>query len=90
MVVDVVVDENDKDTYYEAYILTLNTGQKSQRLLYPLQLEPSHKIQYVEKEEAFNPMIWLKNPMVLMIGFSGIMMFMMKSVPKEEMESYQD
>ena len=33
-------------------------------------------------------MILLKNPMVLMIGFSGVMMFMMKSVPKEEMEKY--
>ena len=35
-------------------------------------------------------MILLKNPMVLMIGFSGIMMFMMKSVPKDEMEKYQE
>ena len=28
--------------------------------------------------------------MVLMIGFSAVMMFMMKSVPKEEMEKYQE
>ncbi len=35
-------------------------------------------------------MVYLKNPMVLMIGVSGVMMFMMKSVPKEEMEAYQD
>ena len=75
---------------YSAFIFSLNTATKSQRLLYPLQLEPSHKIKYFEIEEPFNPMVYLKSPMVLMIGVSMLMMFMMKSVPKEEMEQYQE
>ena len=75
---------------YSAYLYTLNTGAKSMRLMYPLELEPSHKIKYFEIEEPFNPMVWLKSPMVLMIGVSMMMMYMMKAVPKEEMEAYQD
>ena len=35
-------------------------------------------------------MAFLKSPYVLMMGFGGIMYFMMKSVPKEEMEAYQN
>ena len=57
---------------------------------YPLQLEPSHKLKYFEAEEPFNPLVYLKNPMVLMIGVSLVMMTVMKSVPKEEMEAYQE
>jgi hypothetical protein len=33
-------------------------------------------------EEGFNPMNYLKNPMVIMVGMSGLMMFMMKRMPK--------
>jgi hypothetical protein len=32
----------------------------------------------------------LKSPYFLMIGFSALMMFTMKQVPKEEMEAYQE
>ena len=67
----------------------IQSGSKGQRLLYPLVLEPSHKNKYYEIEEPFNPMIWLKSPMFLMMGFSMLMMFMMKAVPKEELEAYQ-
>ena len=53
-------------------------------------MDPSYKNKYFEIEEPFNPLVYLKSPMVLMIGFSMVMMFMMKQVPKEEMEAYQE
>ena len=74
---------------YQAYLYSLNTGGKGQRLIYPLQLDPSHKIKYFDIEEPFNPAVYLKHPLVLMGGLSFVMMYMMKSVPKEEMEEYQ-
>ena len=58
-------------------------------MLYPLQLDPSHIIQYFEIEEPFNPIQYMKNPYFMMIGFSMLMFWMMKAVPKEEMEEYQ-
>ena len=67
----------------------MKDGSKGVRLLYPLQLEPSHMINYFEKEEPFNPMVFLKDPYFLMIGFGVVMMYMMKAVPKEDMEEYQ-
>ena len=75
---------------YTAFLWIMNSGSKGVRLLYPLQLEPSHKIKYFDIEEAFNPLVYLKSPMVLMIGVSLLLMYMMKAVPKEEMEAYQE
>lgn len=40
-------------------------------------------------EQPFNPMTWLKNPMVIMVGVSFVMMFMMKRMPKQEMEQME-
>ena len=73
----------------QAFLYDVKSGGKGVRLLYPLQLEPNHRIKYFEIEEPFNPLVYLKSPYFLMIGFSMFMMFMMKQVPKEEMESYQ-
>ena len=73
----------------QAYLYDTKTGGKGQRLLYPLQLDPSHIIQYFEIEEPFNPVQYMKNPYFMMIGFSVLMFYMMKAVPKEEMEEYQ-
>ena len=83
----VIVDVADSET--SAFLYTLNTASKGTRLIYPLELEPSHKIKYFEQEEPFNPLVYLKSPMVLMVGFSLMMMWCMKQVPKEEMEAYQ-
>jgi Protein of unknown function (DUF2012) len=68
----------------------LKTGGKDQRLAYPLQLEPSMRIQYFDIEPPFNPLNYLKNPMVLMVGVSGLLMFMMKRMPKQELEQMQE
>ena len=92
VIVSIISDEDmptaGQQKQYSAYIYSLNTGGKGQRLLYPLQLDPSHKIKYFDQEEPFNPMVYLKHPFVLMGGLSFVMMYMMKSVPKEEMEEY--
>lgn len=61
-----------------AYLYDTKTGGKGVRLLYPLQLEPSHRLKYFDIEEPFNPLVYLKSPYFLMIGFSMLMMFMMK------------
>ena len=94
VVVDIATDEEMSVTsgkkQYSAYLYSLHTGSKGVRLLYPLSLEPSHKIRYYDIEEPFNPITYLKNPYFMMIGFSVVMMYMMKMVPKEEMEAYQE
>ena len=59
----------------------LKTG-RDVKLAYPLQLEPSMRMQYFEIEAPFNPLNYLKNPMVIMVGVSGLLMFMMKRMPK--------
>ena len=89
VVVEIKEDPGQSQHPYAAFMFTLN-GSKGQRLMYPLQLEPGHKIKYFDIEEKFNPLVYLKSPMVLMIGVSMVMMFMMKQVPKDEMEKYQE
>ncbi len=34
-------------------------------------------------------MQYLQNPMVIMVGVSGLLMFMMKRMPKQELEEMQ-
>ena len=72
-----------------AFLYSLKNGRDA-KLLYPLQLEPSMRMQYFEVEAAFNPLSYLKNPMVIMVGVSGILMFMMKRMPKQELEQMQE
>ena len=87
---DLEMESNPQGKQNSAFLYQLQTGSKGIRLIYPVQLEPSHKIKYFEIEEPFNPLVYLKSPYALMIGFSALMMFMMKQVPKEEMEAYQE
>ena len=63
---------------------------KDKKLVYPLHLEPSHKIQYFQKEEPFNPLNWLKNPMVIMVGMTAMLMFMMKRMPQQDLQEMQN
>ncbi|KAI5451862.1 hypothetical protein NCC49_001164 [Naganishia albida] len=46
-------------------------------LPYPIQLVPLARIQYYEQPQGANIMGLLKNPMVLMLAFTGIMAFVM-------------
>ena len=73
-----------------AFLYSLKNGRDEVRLAYPLQLEPSMRMQYFEVEAPFNPMNYLKNPMVIMVGVSGLLMFMMKRMPKQELEQMQE
>ncbi len=82
--------EEIKKTVVKAYLYSLKNGKDQQRLAYPLQLEPSSRIQYFEIEPPFNPMNYLKNPMVIMVGVSGLLMYMMKKMPKQDMEQMQE
>jgi len=57
---------------------------------YPLFLEPRGKLDYFEVREGFNFGMLYKNPMVLMMGFSCLMMFMMKyMIDPEQMKEMQ-
>jgi hypothetical protein len=79
-----------------AYAGALKTPTK-----YPLVLYPHAKYVYFEKTRGFSPFNLLKNPMVLMMLFSGVMMFVMpkmmegldpeeKANMKKQMQSQQD
>jgi len=57
---------------------------KGKQLVYPLNLEPSHIKEYFDPVPPFNPMSLIANPMVMMTGFSFLMMFMMKAMPKQD------
>ena len=72
-----------------AYMYKTKDASKGVRLVYPLQLEPSHIIRYFDIEEPFNPLVFIKDPYFMMIGFGILMTYMMKAVPKDEMEEYQ-
>ena len=72
-----------------AYLYRLKESDKPMRLQHPLVLEPSSIIQYFEEEEPLNLLAYLKSPYFMMIGVSVGMMYMMKSLPKEEMEQMQ-
>mmetsp|Transcript_16353 Transcript_16353/g.39212 ORF Transcript_16353/g.39212 Transcript_16353/m.39212 type:complete len:225 (+) Transcript_16353:67-741(+) len=61
---------------------------------YPLRLEASGITKYYEEREKFNPASYLKNPMVLMMIFVGVMAFVMPKVVEnldpEEMARYKE
>eukprot|EP00934_Nitzschia_sp_Nitz4_P005758 Nitzschia sp. Nitz4//scaffold20_size174350//93122//93873//NITZ4_002106-RA/size174350-snap-gene-0.218-mRNA-1//1//CDS//3329541821//5748//frame0 len=44
---------------------------------YPLELSPQATLEYFEKPKGFNIFGLLKNPMIIMVLFSGVMMYLM-------------
>jgi ER membrane protein complex subunit 7 len=86
---DEIIGKRKEKAQIRPYLYSLKQG-KGTRLVYPLQLEPSMRVQYFEVEQPFNPMVYLKNPMVIMVLVSGLLMFMMKRMPKQEMQEMQD
>ena len=76
-----------KDT--KAFLFDMKYG-KDFRLVYPLVLDPSGRFGYFEIKPAFDPMAYLKNPFVIMIGVTLLMTQMMKGLDKEEMKKMQD
>ena len=75
-----------KDT--KAFLFSIKK-EKDFRLVYPLQLDPSSRIAYFEKEKPFDPTAYLKNPFVIMIGVTLLMSQLMKNMDPEEMKQAQ-
>ena len=75
-----------KDT--KAFLYSLKGG-KDFRLMYPLVLDPTSRLQYFEPVPQFDPLSYLKNPFVLMIGVTLLLSQMSKNVDPEEMKKAQ-
>ena len=88
VVVDIFDEEfaPGKDT--KAFLFSLKQG-KDYRLVYPLVLDPSGRFGYFEIKTPFDPLSYLKNPFVIMIGVTLVMSFMMKGIDPEEMKKAQ-
>jgi hypothetical protein len=68
----------------------LYPGAKKQAVKYPLVLKAIATYQYFEEKKGFSIFSILKNPMVMMMGFSAVLMFlmpkMMEGLEPEEKE----
>ena len=76
-----------KDT--KAYLFSLKQG-KDFRLAYPLVLDPSGRLSYFEIKPPFDPLAYLKNPFVIMIGVTLLMTQMTKGIDQEELKKAQE
>ena len=76
-----------KDT--KAFLFSLTKG-KDFRLMYPLVLDPSSKIQYFEPVPRMDYLSYLKNPFVIMIGVTFLLSQLSKSVDPQEMKKAQE
>ena len=63
---------------------------KDFRLVYPLVLDPRGKFGYFEIKAPFDPLSYLKNPFVIMIGVTLLMSQMMKGIDPEELKKSQE
>lgn len=89
VVVDIYEQEFAPGKQTKAFLFSLKHG-KDFRLMYPLELEPSARIQYFEPEPKIDPFSYLKNPFVIMIGVTLMMSQFSKNVDKEEMAKAQE
>ena len=67
VVVEIVEEEFSPGKDTKAFLYSLKNG-KDFRLMYPLVLDPTSRLQYFEPQPQFDPFAYLKNPFVLMIG----------------------
>lgn len=88
VVVEVYPEEFQPGKNTKAFLYSTKTG-KDYRLLYPLQLDPSGILRYFELKPPFNPMAYLKNPFVIMIGMTALLSCLTKSVDKDEYKKAQ-
>ena len=58
------------------------SGGATHRFSYPLVLEPRGAISYFEARAPFNPMSIFANPMMLMMGFSMLMVRARHAAPR--------
>ena len=88
VIVEIFAEEFAPGKNIKAFLFSLKQG-KDFRLVYPLQLDPSSRIAYFEQEVPFNPISYMKNPFVIMIGVTLLMTQMMKNMDPEEMKTAQ-
>lgn len=72
VVVEISDSAHSEGKFIKAFLYSLKDG-KDYRLMYPLQLEPSSRINYFEDRVPFDPTTYLKNPFVWMIGLTLVM-----------------
>ena len=56
----------------KAFMFSVENG-RDYRLMYPLQLEPTGRIQYFDERPPFDPTRYMYNPIFWMIGISLLM-----------------
>ena len=88
VIVEIFAEEFSPGKDIKAFLFNMKK-EKDLRLVYPLQLDPSAKISYFEKEKPFDPTTYLKNPFVIMIGVTLLMGQLMKNMDPEEMKQAQ-
>ena len=85
VIVEIYEEEFSPGKNTKAFLFNMKTG-KDFRLVYPLQLDPSSRIKYFEIEKPFDPLAYMKNPFVIMIGVTLLMSQLMKNMDPEEMK----
>lgn len=87
----VVVEVNDDPTVdkpIKAFMYAIETG-KDYRLMYPLILDPSSRLNHFEEKPPFDPTKYLQNPMIIMIGVTLLLNQMMKGMDKKDLAEAQ-
>ena len=72
VIVEIYDEEFAPGKNTKAFLFNIKT-EKDFRLVYPLQLDPSSRIKYFELETPFDPLVYMKNPFVIMIGVTLLM-----------------
>ncbi|KAF1799432.1 hypothetical protein V8B55DRAFT_1538476 [Mucor lusitanicus] len=77
------VDINEKNQVQAAYTgLGIDWNQRGYSVVYPLEIQAKAEAEYFMQRQGFNIMGMFKNPMMLMMGVSAIMMFFMPKMMK--------
>ncbi|KAG2193312.1 hypothetical protein INT46_008522 [Mucor plumbeus] len=89
------VDVNEENEVQATYTgLGIDWNQRGYSVVYPLEIQAKAETEYFMQRQGFNIMGMFKNPMMLMMGFSAIMMFfmpkMMKSLQNMDPEAAND
>lgn len=85
VVVEVHEEEFSPGKNVKAFLYSINSG-KDFRLKYPLELEPSSRVAYFDERPPFDPLTYLKNPFVIMIGMTFFLSQMTKGMDKDDMK----
>ncbi|GAN07726.1 secreted salivary protein [Mucor ambiguus] len=77
------VDISEENQVQAAYTgLGIDWNQRGYSVVYPLEIQAKAEAEYFMQRQGFNIMGMFKNPMMLMMGFSAIMMFFMPKMMK--------